>query len=454
MLTASARRTQYKMSGTSTTIDTAIVESWRRLLGEQASHDLIFEAADRHVSAHSVIVCSASHVLRQLVAVSPRAFEGERTRVDVAHLASGVIDILLNCIYCGSVQLSRLRASPPVAAGLCVGALDLVQSWQIDYIKPILERALITHVASHPNIETLLSTEALSILSEARKHASWRNLAVHYTQGQRLEAQWQAQTKPWATGYLDWYPGHVVVAHEDGSCDVQFDDGGFEARIPLIYLRRAAFHATPPAAPAPSPSSSWQAGKSPAGRSPRPPKRPSELLADTPQQLPATATSTAPSPAKRSSKDISAAPAAKKASASQAAPIPAAKPRTGPGKMTLAREPMGYAAAAFSYDVEMRVECRFAGAATWYPGKISKADRVTNTYTIAYDDGDVETGVAANLIRISDGQEPVRRDAKEVKKTAKIVAEADISDLHVGQVILAYGASPTGEWKYFRARVR
>ena len=34
-----------------------------------------------------------------------------------------------------------------------------------------------------------------------------------------------------------WYPGVVHIVHEDGACDINYDDGDKEKSVPLKFLR-------------------------------------------------------------------------------------------------------------------------------------------------------------------------------------------------------------------------
>ena len=54
--------------------------------------------------------------------------------------------------------------------------------------------------------------------------------------GMRVEALFQAQTL--GSRRCSWYPGTVASeADAEGRCDVQYDDGDFEAHVPAAYLR-------------------------------------------------------------------------------------------------------------------------------------------------------------------------------------------------------------------------
>ena len=34
-----------------------------------------------------------------------------------------------------------------------------------------------------------------------------------------------------------WYPGVVHIVHEDGACDINYDDGDKEKSVPLKFIR-------------------------------------------------------------------------------------------------------------------------------------------------------------------------------------------------------------------------
>ena len=80
---------------------------------------------------------------------------------------------------------------------------------------------------------------------------------------------------------------------------------------------------------------------------------------------------------------------------------PDAPPASPPEIPTLASPP-----AVPKFAVGDRVEARFEGKATYYAGKITEV--TGSTYSIAYDDGDSETNVAEDLIRVY--TEPKKED--------------------------------------------
>ena len=82
---------------------------------------------------------------------------------------------------------------------------------------------------------------------------------------------------------------------------------------------------------------------------------------------------------------------------------PDAPPASPPEIPTLASPPGG---AAPKFAVGDRIEARFEGKATYYAGKITEV--TGSTYSIAYDDGDRETDVAEDLIRVY--TEPTKKE--------------------------------------------
>ena len=81
---------------------------------------------------------------------------------------------------------------------------------------------------------------------------------------------------------------------------------------------------------------------------------------------------------------------------------PDAPPASPPEIPTLASPPP----AAPKFAVGDRVEARFEGKATYYAGKITEV--TGSTYSIAYDDGDRESNVAEDLIRVY--TEPTKKE--------------------------------------------
>ncbi|OQS06443.1 hypothetical protein THRCLA_20376 [Thraustotheca clavata] len=67
-----------------------------------------------------------------------------------------------------------------------------------------------------------------------------------------------------------------------------------------------------------------------------------------------------------------------------------------------------------------KIEAQYKGKSKFYPGVISRA-RLNGTYDIDYDDGEKETGVAAELIRLKGGSSPKKnRDSDDESKPKKL----------------------------------
>ena len=96
---------------------------------------------------------------------------------------------------------------------------------------------------------------------------------------------------------------------------------------------------------------------------------------------------------------------------------PDAPPASPPEIPTLASPP----AEARKFAVGDRIEARFEGKATYYAGKITEV--TGSTYSIAYDDGDRETDVAEDLIRVY-AEPPKTDDYSEDDVEEESIAES------------------------------
>ena len=94
---------------------------------------------------------------------------------------------------------------------------------------------------------------------------------------------------------------------------------------------------------------------------------------------------------------------------------PDAPPASPPEIPTLASPP----AEARKFAVGARVEARFEGKATYYAGNIT--DVTGSTYSIAYDDGDHESNVAEDLIRVPTKEDNYSEDDVEEESIAESV---------------------------------
>ena len=94
---------------------------------------------------------------------------------------------------------------------------------------------------------------------------------------------------------------------------------------------------------------------------------------------------------------------------------PDAPPASPPEIPTLASPP----AEARKFAVGDRIEARFEGKATYYAGKITEV--TGSTYSIAYDDGDHESNVAEDLIRVYAKTDDYSEDDVEEESIAESV---------------------------------
>ena len=96
---------------------------------------------------------------------------------------------------------------------------------------------------------------------------------------------------------------------------------------------------------------------------------------------------------------------------------PDAPPPASPEIPTLASPPAAGTEPKFA--VGARVEARFEGKATYYAGKITEV--TGSTYSIAYDDGDHESNVAEDLIRVYAKTDDYSEDDVEEESIAESV---------------------------------
>ena len=92
-----------------------------------------------------------------------------------------------------------------------------------------------------------------------------------------------------------------------------------------------------------------------------------------------------------------------------------ASPASPPEIPTLASPPP----AVPKFAVGDRIEARFEGKATYYAGKITEV--TGSTYAIAYDDGDHESNVAEDLIRVYAKTDDYSEDDVEEESIAESV---------------------------------
>ena len=92
---------------------------------------------------------------------------------------------------------------------------------------------------------------ATAAAAAAAPAAAAASMAVALAVGHRVEARYKAQSL--GASRTQWYPGKVTQCHPDGTVDVQYDDGDFEARVPPKFVVELAAAAPPKPTRAPPP---------------------------------------------------------------------------------------------------------------------------------------------------------------------------------------------------------
>mmetsp|Transcript_7324 Transcript_7324/g.21778 ORF Transcript_7324/g.21778 Transcript_7324/m.21778 type:complete len:2162 (-) Transcript_7324:11-6496(-) len=177
-----------------------------------------------------------------------------------------------------------------------------------------------------------------------------------------------------------WYPGKVFTAHPDGTYYIRFDDGDEQDNVPAADVRKA----------------DEPAAEEPAG----------DILADLEEDLPGLDLEKPAEPEE-----------------------PAKPPAT-------AAEP--------AFAIGARVEARYNGGESWYPGKIFTV-HPDGTHFIKYDDGDTEDNVPAAYIRPEPAAEPEpAEEPKPAKQMGSMLADVE-SDSSDGEVSLRQVTPPAEE---------
>jgi hypothetical protein len=178
-------------------------------------------------------------------------------------------------------------------------------------------------------------------------------------------------------GGEQYYPGKIFAVHPDNTVYVRFDDGDEEDNIPAAFVRKA----DEPAAEEPA----------------------DDILADL-EDLPGLDLEKPAEPAE---------PEEPAEPAKPPAPVPA-------------------------FAIGARVEARYNGGESWYPGKIFTA-HPDGSFYIKYDDGDEEDNIPASDIRPEPTAEP-----EPVKQTGSMLADVE-SDSSDGEVSLRQVTPPAEE---------
>mmetsp|Transcript_12415 Transcript_12415/g.29238 ORF Transcript_12415/g.29238 Transcript_12415/m.29238 type:complete len:301 (+) Transcript_12415:215-1117(+) len=119
-------------TATKTSVDTAVVERWEKMYARQDTHDLVVEAIDGSVSAHAVVISTASPVVSAMLSSGMQEARQSQVRVDIP---SDSLSLLFDLIYTGGT-------SQPFSSTVGLPALDLAHRWQISDVVRMLETAL------------------------------------------------------------------------------------------------------------------------------------------------------------------------------------------------------------------------------------------------------------------------------------------------------------------------
>ena len=64
---------------------------------------------------------------------------------------------------------------------------------------------------------------------------------VKWRIGDRVRARFGAQLH--GSACTKWFPGTISATHNNGACDVAYDDGDFEAQVPAVCIKPPSNHA-------------------------------------------------------------------------------------------------------------------------------------------------------------------------------------------------------------------
>ncbi|EEY68648.1 uncharacterized protein PITG_21913 [Phytophthora infestans T30-4] len=194
---------------------------------------------------------------------------------------------------------------------------------------------------------------------------------VSWEKGQRVEAKLR--------GHADYVKCIVFRAHDDGSCDLEAENGELLKRIPGDNLRKRASSPV----------------KKPILMSDDEPIRPKRPLVKRASELSASDDSSAqPNVRFKQGQTIE----AKRNGKDCYTPGVVARCRLN-GSYDIDFDDGEKVFAIPAVNIGQPIEAQYKGKSKFYPGVISRC-RLNGTYDIDYDDGEKETGVAAELIRL------------------------------------------------------
>ncbi|CAE7346312.1 BT4 [Symbiodinium sp. CCMP2456] len=114
-------------------IPQSVVDMWESIRQMTPTHNVVFETADGEVSAHDLILVTASPVLKAMLESTMR--EGSSKRITVKDASGSGVRLLVDMLYTSSTR-DELDYKTVLVA------LDLAHRWQAKGIVPVLEGIL------------------------------------------------------------------------------------------------------------------------------------------------------------------------------------------------------------------------------------------------------------------------------------------------------------------------
>ncbi|CAE7422863.1 unnamed protein product [Symbiodinium sp. CCMP2592] len=137
-------------------IPQSIVDMWESIRQMTPTHNVVFETADDDVSAHDLILVTASPVLKAML--ESTMSEGSSKRISVKDSSGSGVRLLVDMLYTSST-----RNEPDYKTVLV--ALDLAHRWQANGIVPVLEGILLEMVT----VESFVAIAEAAMLKGLQK---------------------------------------------------------------------------------------------------------------------------------------------------------------------------------------------------------------------------------------------------------------------------------------------
>ncbi|CAE7891265.1 BT4 [Symbiodinium necroappetens] len=137
-------------------IPQSVVDMWESIRQMTPTHNVVFETADGEVSAHDLILVTASPVLKAMLESTMR--EGSSKRITVKDSSGSGVRLLVDMLYTSST-----RDEPDYKTVLV--ALDLAHRWQVNGMVPVLEGILPAMVT----VESLVAIAEAAMLKGLQK---------------------------------------------------------------------------------------------------------------------------------------------------------------------------------------------------------------------------------------------------------------------------------------------